>query len=136
MRPLARALALAGAFACAACAAPPSTRGADGSLEGTAWVGAAKSDPAATPRLEFALAGRLAGFTGCNMMSGSYRIEGDRLDVLAATTKRACLGPGGEVEQRLLAVLADRPRWRVEGGRLVLTGEKGGSFELTAAAGR
>jgi heat shock protein HslJ len=93
----------------------------------------AKSDGAAMPRLEFTRDGRVSGFTGCNLLSGSYRLEEDRLEVVAATTKRACLGAGGESEEKLLAVLGDRPRVRTEARRLVLTGTKGGTVVLEPA---
>jgi len=135
---LACALTLACGLLTLACAAPaPPAEAARPSLEGTSWVMAgAKSDPASTPRLEFTREGRLAGFTGCNLLSGSYRLEGERLEVVAATTKRACLGPAGDAEAKLLAVLADRPRVSVEATRLVLTGARGGTFELVAAEPR
>ena len=107
-------------------AAPPS-------LEATRWVMAgAKSDAVSPPRLEFTREGRVTGYTGCNQLGGSYRLEGDRLDVVAATTKRACLCPGGDAESRLLAVLADRPRVRLGAGKLVLTGASGTRFEFDA----
>ena len=75
----------------------------------------------------------MSGNTGCNRLSGSYRLEGDRLEVVAATTKRACLGAGGDAEQKLLAVLADRPRVKMDGRRLVLTASSGATFVLEAA---
>jgi heat shock protein HslJ len=123
------------AVAAAACAAPaPSVQAAPPSLQGTRWIAAgARKDDASAARLEFTREGRVAGFTGCNMLGGSYRLEEDRLDVVAATTKRACPGPGGEMEDRLLAVLGDRPRVRIEGRSLVLTGAKGSTVEFVAA---
>ena len=118
-----------------ACAAStPVAQAGPPSLEGTRWVMAgARSDAESTPRLDFSGEGRVSGNTGCNRLSGSYRLEGDRLEVVAATTKRACLGAGGDAEQKLLAVLADRPRVKMDGRRLVLTASSGATFVLEAA---
>lgn len=123
----------------AACAAPPATtagRGDGGSLAGTRWLGVI--DPAldkrAQPRLEFVGEGRVSGFTGCNMMSGTWRMEGGEIRFGSiAATKRMCLGPEGEVEKRLLAALGSDSRARREGGRLVLTGPGGARFEFVPA---
>lgn len=114
--------------AAAACATP-----AAASPEGRWVLAAQRQDPAIAPRLEFTAQGRVAGFTGCNTLSGSYRVEGDRLEIVAATTKRACSGPGGDVERQLLEVLGGRPRWSLEGERLVLTGSQGSSLEMVPA---
>ena len=138
MKVPARCLAATCALAAGACATPGSVAQTAiptvPVLEGTRWVMAgAKSDAASMPRLEFSREGRVGGFTGCNMLSGSYRLEGDRLEVVAATTKRACMGPGGDSEQKLLAVLGDRPRIRAEGQRLVLTGAGGATFDFEPA---
>jgi heat shock protein HslJ len=124
---------LAAVAACASVAADKSAPPL--SLEGPRWVmGGPKSDAESMPRLEFTREGRVSGFTGCNRLSGSYRLDEDRLEVMAATTKRACPGPGGEAEQKLLAVLADRPRVRIEGSRLLLTGASGATFAMESAA--
>lgn len=120
----------------AACAGPASdVSAAPPSLGGTRWVGLGdeKADRGSLPRLEFTREGRITGFTGCNLLNGSYTLDGDRLDVVAATTKRACLGPGGKTESKLLAVLADRPRVTIGARNLVLTGSKGETFELHQA---
>ena len=124
------------AFGVAACAGPAAEFSeAPPSLGGTRWIapGDEGADRASLPRLEFTREGRVVGFTGCNLLNGSYTLEGDRLDVMAATTKRACVGPGGEAEAKLLAVLGDRPRVRVGARNLVLTGSKGATFELRQA---
>lgn len=115
-------------------AAPPPQRGA--SLVGTRWVGEAGAgvDGAALPRLEFVSGGRMTGFTGCNMLSGTWRMEGGEVRFGGiATTKRMCLGPEGEAEKRLLAALGDGTRVRREGSRLVLTAPGGASFKFTEA---
>jgi heat shock protein HslJ len=105
-------------------------------LAGTRWVGIVdKSIPAeSAPRLELVEEGRLAGYTGCNMMSGAWKLEGVNGRVgRIITTKRACLGPGSEVESRVMAALGENARLTREGERLVATGPNGERFEFTAA---
>jgi heat shock protein HslJ len=131
------AFAAFAALVVAACAGPAAgVSAAPPSLGGTRWVGLGdeKADRASLPRLEFTREGRVVGFTGCNLLNGSYTLEGDRIDVMAATTKRACLGPGGEAEAKLLEVLGDRPRVTLGARTLVLTGSKGATFELRQVA--
>ena len=129
-----------------ACAAPggeaggaggsPPARAASASLAGTRWVGVidASLDRRAQPRLEFVSEGRISGFTGCNMMSGTWRREGGevRFGSIVAT-KRMCAGAEGEVEKRFLAVLGAETRARMEGDRLVLSGPGGARFEFVRA---
>jgi heat shock protein HslJ len=95
----------------------------------------APADPRTIPRLEFVTEGRLSGFTGCNMMSGTWRTEGGevRLGSLA-TTKRFCVGPEGETEKRVLAAMGENARVTREGGKLVLVGTGGARFEFVEAA--
>jgi heat shock protein HslJ len=115
-------------------AAPPPGSGA--SLAGTRWVGrgSAGMDGGAMPRLEFISGGRVTGFTGCNMLSGTWRMEGGEVRFGGiATTKRMCLGPEGEVEKRLLAALGADSRVRREGSRLVLSAPGGARFEFSEA---
>ena len=134
MKPARPLPSLLAALVLAACAAPPPQGGA--SLVGTRWVGEARAggDAAALPRLEFISGGRMTGFTGCNMLSGTWRMEGGEVRFGGiATTKRMCLGPEGEVEKRLLAALADNSRVRREGSRLVLSAPGGARFEFLEA---
>lgn len=103
---------------------------------GTRWVGVVEAgiDAAAAPRLEFLDGGRVAGFTGCNMLSGAWRMEGTELRLGSiATTKRMCLGPAGEIEKRLVAALGAEASVRREGAKLVLIGPAGARFEFTQA---
>lgn len=111
--------------------APPS------GIVGTRWVGVVGegADHRTLPRLEFIREGRLSGYTGCNMLSGAWRMQGDEVRVgPLVTTKRFCVGEPGEVEKRFLAALGDGGRGRREGGRLVFTGPKGERFEFEQAA--
>ena len=105
-------------------------------ITNTRWTVAEVKEQAEgnAPRLEFTGDGRVNGYTGCNSLGGSYAIVGDILEVAAATTKRACAGAGGDYEKKLLEVLADKPRIKVEGSqRMTLTGAKGGKIEFVNA---
>jgi heat shock protein HslJ len=107
------------------------------SLVGTRWTGvvAGASDPRTLPRLEFATQGRVVGFTGCNMLSGAWSIAGGEVKFgPMVTTKRGCVGPEGEVERRLLAVLGENSRVTREAHKLILTGPDGARFEFVEAA--
>ena len=102
------------------------------SLTGTRWVGVVDSglDAEVTPRLEF-VAGRVQGYTGCNMMGGTWRIEGNevRFGSMAAT-RRGCIGPGGDIEKRVLAAINETSRGRREGDKLVIEAASGARFEF------
>lgn len=107
------------------------------SLSGTRWVGVVDSstDRRAVPRLEFVREGRISGFTGCNLFSGAWSVEGGEVRFGGvATTKRMCLGPEGEIEKRVLEVLGDKSRVTREGAKLVLVAPGGERFEFTEAA--
>ena len=138
-----RTLAVLCALGLAACATPPGPSAAaspapsPAPLAGTRWVGVVEGSPEARtlPRLEFTAGGRLAGYTGCNMMSGTWTEEGGeaRFGPIAAT-KRFCAGPEGEVEKRLMAAMGPSARAARSGERLVLTTPGGARFEFVPAA--
>jgi len=125
-------LPVAGAAA-APSSSPAIASPASASLVGTRWRGVVGSgvDEAATPWLEF-VDGRVAGYTGCNMLSGTWRMEGNevRLGPLV-TTKRACAGAGGEVERHVLSTMSERSKVIREGGRLVATTPEGARIEFS-----
>ena len=130
---LGRALLSMCVLGLSACAAQGA--GAPG-LTGTRWVGVVEGGPdaRAAPRLEFLDGGRVAGFTGCNMLSGAWRLEGAELRFGGiATTKRMCLGPEAEVEKRLVAAMGAESSVRREGAKLILTGPAGARFEFVQA---
>jgi heat shock protein HslJ len=134
-----RALAFLCAIGLAACAAPPGpgAAAAPAPLTGTRWVGMVEGNPDARtlPRLEFAAGGRFAGFTGCNMMSGSWTEEGGEARFgPVMSTKRFCAGSEGEIEKRVMAALAPGARGVREGERLVLIAPGGARFEFSPAA--
>ena len=135
-----RAMALLAAWAIAGCAAVPGGTGAapaaePASLAGTRWVGVlpAGADPRHAPRLEFSGAGRVNGFTGCNMMSGGYSVEGGRVKLgPIMATKRFCVGPEMDYEKQVLAAMGQDAVGERRGDRLVFTAP-GGRYEFLAA---
>jgi heat shock protein HslJ len=114
-----------------ASAAPVAATAPSSSLLGTRWKGVVEgADEGTTPWLEFA-EGRVQGYTGCNMLSGPWHMEGGELRIgPLATTKRACAGPGGEVERRLLAAMNELAHVARQGDRLVASGAGGERFEF------
>jgi heat shock protein HslJ len=138
-----RWLLLLCALGVVACAVPPGPTASAAPpppaapLTGTRWVGVVEGGPDARtlPRLELTSNGRLAGFTGCNMMSGTWTEEGGAVRFgPIISTKRFCAGPEGEVEKRVLAALAPGARAVREGERLVLIAPSGARFEFSPAA--
>ncbi len=107
----------------------------DRALPGTSWVGIVPDtiEKSQAPQLEFASGGRLTGYTGCNRLSGSYAIHGDRLEIVAFTTKRGCVGPGGDIEKRFLAVVTGSPRYRIDARGLTISNAAGERFEFLEA---
>lgn len=130
------------AAAClAACAAGPGGGAASAqpvspeSLAGTRWVGVVGDgvDPRHLPRLEFVAQGRLSGFTGCNMMMGSWKSEAGEVRLgPVATTKRFCMGPEMDIEKRVLAALGEARLTR-EGDTLVFTSASGARMAFKPA---
>jgi heat shock protein HslJ len=121
--------------ACATPAVPqaPAAAPAPASLAGTRWIGVLEpgADPQHVPRIEF-FEGRMHGFTGCNMMSGAWRMEeGEARLGRVTVTRRMCLGPEREVEKRLMAALGDKSRALRDGDRLVIEAPGGARFEFT-----
>ena len=125
--PAAGTPAAAAPAAAAPAAAPSSAAGVV--LANTRWRGMVPGvDEGSTPWLEF-VDGRVAGYTGCNMLSGPWRVENGEIKVgPLATTKRACAGPGNEVEHRVLTGFGGRVTR--EGSRLVAVGPGGERIEF------
>jgi putative lipoprotein len=74
--------------------------------------------------------GRLAGYSGCNLMNGAWQVQGDEVRVgPLVTTKRACAGPESGIEKRVLAALNEGRLVR-EGNKLVAVGRNGERFEF------
>ena len=142
-----RALLWICAVGVAACAAPANSGGSSqapravapasaAALVGTRWKGVADPpmDERHLPWLEFVVEGRLSGFTGCNLLHGAWKNEGGELRIgPLVTTKRGCVGPEGDIERRVLAVLTPQARVTREGGRLVFTAASGERLEFVEA---
>ncbi|KOU75298.1 MULTISPECIES: META domain-containing protein [Streptomyces] len=82
---------------------------------------------AGTARFTVAADLSVSGTLGCNRFSAQVTRDGDRLTFGPLTTTRmACDGPAGEVEQKLTDLLASGPLVsRIEGRRLTLTAADG-----------
>jgi heat shock protein HslJ len=112
---------------------PAAETAAGASVAGTRWKGVVESgvDEAATPWLEF-IEGRVAGYTGCNMLSGTWRMEGSEIRMgPLVTTKRGCPGAGGDIEKRVLSAMNESARITRQGGRLVAANPGGEHFEFS-----
>lgn len=69
---------------------------------------------------------RVSGFTGCNRMTGGYRIEGEKMELSnVAGTMMACVGSGMETEQRVHAMLGKVAGWKITGETLQLRDANG-----------
>jgi heat shock protein HslJ len=115
----------------------------DRPLEGTEWTltgllsgsgdtGAVSTVPqgvTATVRLSD---GSLSADAGCNRLMGRYTVAGDQLVVARLTsTKMACHGPRGEVENAVAAVLGGTMTFAIDGDQLSLVTGPAGLY-LTA----
>ncbi len=67
---------------------------------------------------------RVRGYSGCNQFMGTCEVEGPRLKFgPLASTRMACPGDQGKLEQEVLKALQDVDSYRIEGERLILIGE-------------
>lgn len=65
--------------------------------------------------------GRISAFSGCNTGVGAVSAADGKLAVAAmASTRRACLNPTGDFENRYFKLLQAQPSFRVEGDTLSL----------------
>jgi putative lipoprotein len=75
--------------------------------------------------LQFQMDGRVAGFDGCNPMTGSYTLSGDNLTFgRMAATQMACMNTSG-TEQAFRGALEHTSRFRIAGDRLELFNDAG-----------
>lgn len=64
---------------------------------------------------------RVAGFSGCNRMMGTYTLKDDVISFgQLAGTMMACAGEGMEIERAFLDALGQTTRWKVAGQHLEL----------------
>lgn len=115
-------------IAVSASAACPASTSASTTLQDIHWTlvelrGAAVQGPAgrAEPHLLFQSSGRrLSGHSGCNRLTGTYELDGERLRLgRVAATRMACVS-GAEVERVFLDMLGAVDAWRVDGQELQL----------------
>jgi copper homeostasis protein (lipoprotein) len=89
--------------------------------------------PAQSPTLQFSASERrVAGYTGCNRFAGSYELNGTELRFSQlATTRMACVGEAGIVEQVFSAALDEIHTLRLTDQRLELF-DKAGTLRIAA----
>lgn len=64
---------------------------------------------------------RMKGYSGCNEFSGGIDLRGEALTFgVLASTRRACSGPAGDVEQAFFVALSKVRGWRVDRQMLLL----------------
>jgi heat shock protein HslJ len=100
---------------------------ASAELAGTRWALEGSGDKGADSKttLEFLEDGKMSGFAGCNRMTGTYAVSGNRLTFGAiATTRKLCPPAMMDPETKYLAALARARRFALdEAGRLSISGE-------------
>ena len=109
--------------------------GSPGGLTGTRWLGEG-ANPADrnAPAIEFVTDDRIAGYTGCNLLSGAWRMEGEDIRIgRIVITKRMCAGPEEAVEKRVLGVLVENTRFKHDGNQLVATAPDGNRYTFVRA---
>lgn len=124
---------------------PPARSGASvPPLTGSSWnlssyAGAAgaqvraATDPA-VGTLNFLDDGKVAGSTGCNRFSGTYRQSGADLAItIGLTTAAACSGPAGRQDTAVIAALGKVSTAEASGDRLVLSDAQGAKLLVYAA---
>lgn len=78
--------------------------------------------PGTSIELRFTDDGRLVANAGCNTISGTVTLAGGRLDAPdLSITEMGCDPQRHEQDQRLSALLASKPSWRLDGDDLVLS---------------
>jgi heat shock protein HslJ len=99
----------------------------DVALEGTSWTlteldGAPISrELQKEPHLIFdSGTGRVGGWSGCNHVSGSYRVEADSLELGGMIGTLMACQQGMETERAFLQALERVARWRISGSTLAL----------------
>jgi len=108
-------------------------------LEGTYWKAielAGKPTPAQDPKREAHLqfqGGRVSGSDGCNRITGTYQLNGDRVTFgQLAGTQMACVNPGG-TEGPFRGALESATRLTIAGDRLELSDAAGTRLAVFAA---
>lgn len=111
----------------------------DRALEGATWQltgdnpkGLAQLARPVTVRFE---AGRVHGFSGCNSLSGGYRLDGEHLKLEAmAGTMMACPEPAMSIENAFHGVFSGTLRYAVEGDELTVSTAGGETLRFARVA--
>ena len=74
--------------------------------------------------------GRVTGFTGCNLMIGTYTTQGPFVTFKLAGTLKACIEPAASIERAFLEALHGRVSHAMTADRLTLTGASGTVLEF------
>jgi heat shock protein HslJ len=65
---------------------------------------------------------KVSGNTGCNSTAGSYELNGDNIAFKQmATTRRACIGNGSDVELNFMETIAETKKWKLTETELILS---------------
>ena len=110
-------------------------------LESTSWRAielagkpTATQDAKREAQLQFQTGGRVSGSDGCNRITGTYQLTGDRITFgQMAGTQMACLNPSG-TEAPFRDALKSATRWAVAGDRLELFDSSGTRLAMFTAA--
>jgi heat shock protein HslJ len=117
------------AIALSACVRSNSTE-----LEGTAWVLTALGENRPIEGTQLTIAfedDQVSGNTGCNLFSGSYKVDGDAIEFDGLSwTERGCMDPEGvmEQEQTYMGLLGVVQRFELDGDELQLFAGSQGSL--------
>jgi heat shock protein HslJ len=67
------------------------------------------------------------------MLNGTWRSDGGQVRIgPLVMTKRGCIGPAGDIEQRVMRVLNEQGTVSRQGDKLIVTGPNGERFEFVA----
>lgn len=126
---LALALALTNLPGCASKSTPDELTQSTATLVNTYWrLGKVGERVVTTPQgaqdIYFVMQSdnqRVAGYSGCNRMMGSYALNGSEIkfDQMAGT-RMACLGDSMKIEDEFLAIFPRVARWEISGQTLQL----------------
>src|SRR5262245_16723820 len=109
-------------------------------LEGTSWQltnlpGLQPADLASLrrPVTLHLVKGRITGFGGCNLLTGTYTTKGSSVTLNLASTLMACPEPGASIERAFLQTLKGPLSHAVKADRLTLTTASGVALEFNRA---
>jgi heat shock protein HslJ len=116
---------------------PAGSPGQGATLEGTSWQltslpGHKPADLAALPRRATLRLGdgRAMGFTGCNLLTGTYTIQETSVTLKLGSTMMACPEPGSSIERAFVEALRGTLSYAITGDRLTLTTASGAALEF------